>query len=58
MITIFGREPVLFLAVIQAAIALGVAFGLAWTGEQVALASAFAAAVLGLIARTKVTPNA
>ncbi len=55
--TIFGREPVLIMAVIQAGIALAVAFGLQWTGEQVALIVAFSATVLGLIARAKVTPN-
>jgi len=55
--TIFGREPVLVMAVIQAGVALAVAFGLQWTGEQVALVVAFSATVLGLIARAKVTPN-
>ena len=55
--TIFGREPVLVMAVIQAGIALAVAFGLQWTAEQVALLVAFSATVLGLIARAKVTPN-
>ena len=54
--TILGREPVMILAVVQAAIALAVAFGLQWTGEQVGLVVAFSAAVLGLIARSKVTP--
>lgn len=54
--TIFDREPVLFMAVIQAAIALGAAFGLNLDGVQVAALTAFSAAVLGLIARRKVTP--
>lgn len=49
-------EPVLTLALIQAGIAMAVGFGLNWTGDQVALASAFAAAVLGWIARSRVTP--
>lgn len=49
-------EPVMTLAIIQAALALAVGFGLQWTGEQVALAVSFAAAVLGWIARSKVTP--
>lgn len=54
--TIFGREPVMVLAAVQAAIALAVGFGLNWDGAQVALVTAFAAAVLGLIARQKVSP--
>ena len=56
--TIFGREPVLVMAVIQAGIALAVGFGLQWTVEQVTLTVVFSSAVLGLIARAKVTPNA
>ena len=56
MSTIFGREPVLFMAVIQAGIALAAAFGLNLDGVQVAALTAFSAAVLGLIARSKVTP--
>ncbi|CAN5749285.1 hypothetical protein BH23CHL7_BH23CHL7_17180 [soil metagenome] len=57
MNTIFGREPVMILAVIQAAIALAVGFGLNWSGDQVALVTAFSAAVLGLIARQQVSPT-
>lgn len=54
--SIFGREPVLIMAAIQAGIAAAVGFGLNWTGPQVALVTLFAAAILGLIARSKVTP--
>lgn len=54
--TIWGREPVLYLAVIQAALAAAVGFGLGWSGEQVALIMGFAAAILGFIARSRVTP--
>lgn len=50
------QEPVLTLAVIQTGIAMLVGFGLGWTGEQVALTTAFLAAVLGYIARQRVTP--
>jgi hypothetical protein len=57
MNTIFGREPVMILAVVQAAIALAVGFGLNWSGDQVALVTAFSAAVLGLIARQQVSPT-
>jgi hypothetical protein len=53
---IFGREPVLILAAIQAAIALVAAFGLQLSAEQIAALVAFSAAVLGVIARQKVTP--
>lgn len=55
---IFGREPVMVMAVLQAGIALGVSFGLGWSAEQVGAVTAFSAAVLGLIARQTVTPNA
>jgi hypothetical protein len=57
MNTIFGREPVMILAVVQAAIALAVGFGLNWSGDQVALVTAFSAAVLGLVARQQVSPT-
>jgi hypothetical protein len=53
---IWNREPVLFLSTIQTAVALFVAFGLDFTAEQVGAITAVAAAVLGLIARGKVTP--
>ena len=56
MNTILGREPVLILSAIQAGVALFVAFGLGWTAEQVAVVIAFSAALLGLIARKRVTP--
>ena len=51
-----SQEPVLVLAVVQAVLALITAFGLGLTGEQVGAILAVTAAVLGLIARTKVTP--
>ncbi len=61
-----GREPVTIVngivAVIEAAIALGVAFGLDLTKEQVGAIMAFVAAVGGLISilivRPRVTPVA
>lgn len=54
---ILRAEPVLVLALVQATLGMAVGFGLGWTGEQVALVTAFAAAVLGVIARQRVTPN-
>ena len=49
-------EPVAILAVIQMGVALGVSFGLHLTTDQVGAITAFSAALLGLIARQKVTP--
>lgn len=54
--TIFGREPALLLALIQAALALLVGFGLNLTAEQMALLMAFSAALAGFIVRSRVTP--
>lgn len=51
-----SQEPVLVLAVVQAILALAVSFGLGLTGEQVGAILAVSAAVLGLIARQRVTP--
>lgn len=53
----FGREPVLWMALIQAILAVAVGFGLHWTGEQVALVTALAAAILAFVSRSQVTPN-
>lgn len=55
--TVWGRNPVLILAVVQAAVALAVSFGLNLDGQQVGVIMAFAAAILGLVANRKVTPN-
>ena len=53
---LWAREPTLVLAVVQAALALGIGFGLRVTPEQMALVMAFTAAVLGLITRSQVSP--
>lgn len=53
---IFGREPVMWLALIQTALALVAGFGLELTPEQVGAIMAFSAAVLGFVARQQVTP--
>ena len=50
-------EPALIMAVIQAGIGLGLAFGLHLTGEQIAGIMAFSAAVLAVISRALTTPN-
>ena len=51
-----SQEPVFVLAVVQSILALVTAFGLGLTGEQVGAIMAVTAAVLGLIARQKVSP--
>jgi nitrate/nitrite transporter NarK len=51
-----SAEPVMVLAVIQMGVALGVSFGLRLSADQVGAVVAFSAAVLGLVARTKVSP--
>jgi uncharacterized membrane protein len=52
----WGREPVLILAVVQAVLGLLVAFGFNLSGEQVAAVMAVTAAVLGFVARSRVSP--
>lgn len=53
---IFGREPVLILAFFDALINFGIGFGLDWTTEQVVLVNAVLAALLSVIARSRVSP--
>ena len=53
---IFGREPAMVLAFVQALIVLGVSFGLSLTPEQTAGILALTAVALGLITRSRVTP--
>ena len=54
--TIVGREPAMVLALVQAAIALVVAFGLSLAPDQIGAILAVTAVILGLITRSKVTP--
>ena len=58
MATLWGREPAMVLAFVQAIIVLGVAFGLHLTAEQTGAILALTAVVLGLITRTQVSPAA
>lgn len=51
-------EPALIVGLVQSAIGLGTAFGLGWTGEQVAVVLAFTGTLLSVIARSMVTPMA
>lgn len=54
---LFNREPVLVMTVVQASIALVLAFGVSLTPAQIGAIVAFSAAVLGLITRSQVTPS-
>ena len=55
--TIFGRKPALVLALVQAVIALVVAFGLSVAPNQIGAILAVTAVVLGLITRSRVSPT-
>jgi hypothetical protein len=54
--TIWGREPTMVLALFQASIALVVAFGLNLAPDQIGAILAVTAVILGLIARSRVSP--
>ncbi len=53
---IWGREPAMVLALVQAVIALVVAFGLSLTPDQIGAILAVTAVILGLITRSRVRP--
>ena len=55
---LFGREPAMLLAMVQAGLALAMGFGLALTTEQLSLILAFTATVAGFWTRSKVSPAA
>lgn len=55
--TLWGREPAMVLAFVQAVIVLAVSFGLRLTPEQTAAILALTAVLLGLITRSQVTPT-
>lgn len=54
--TIWGREPAMVLALVQAVVALVVAFGLNLGPDQIGAILAVTAVVLGLITRTRLSP--
>jgi len=58
MLSYIRQEPVLFQALIQAALALLVAFGSHLSAGQVGSLVAFSAALLSFLTRTQVTPVA
>lgn len=53
----FDSEPVMITAAMRAGILCGTAFGLEWTGEQVAAVMLFVELVVAVFTRGKVTPN-
>ena len=55
---LWGREPAMVLALVQAVLVVLLAFGLKLTTDQVAAIVAVSAVVLGLLTRTQVTPAA
>ena len=55
--TLWNREPVMVMALIQSGVALGISFGVGLTAEQVGAIMAFSAAVVGFITRTQVSPG-
>jgi hypothetical protein len=54
---LWGREPAMVLALVQAVIVLGVAFGLKLSAEQTGAILAVTALVLGLVTRSQVSPT-
>jgi hypothetical protein len=53
---LWGREPAMLLALVQALLALVVAFGLNLAPDQIGAILAVTAVVLGLITRSRVSP--
>ena len=53
---LYHREPTMVLALVQAVIALVVAFGLSLAPDQIGAILAVTAVVLGLITRSQVSP--
>ena len=53
---IFGREPALWLGLIQAGLALAVGFGANLSQEQFALLMGFSAAIFAVLTRSQVSP--
>jgi hypothetical protein len=55
--SVWSKEPVLVLAMVQSGIALVTSFGMSLTAEQIGAILAFTSAVLGVVARSQVTPT-
>ena len=56
MENLWGREPAMVLAFVQAVIVCAVSFGLRLTPEQTGAILTLTAVLLGLITRSQVTP--
>lgn len=54
--TLWGREPAMIVAFIQAVLVLAVTFGLKLNADQTAAILAVSALALGLITRSQVSP--
>ena len=54
---LWQSEPTMMLAVLSAGLSLGMGFGLHLSTQQMGLIMAFAAAILGMINRSQVTPQ-
>ena len=55
--TIWGREPAMVLALVQAVVALVVAFGLSLAPDQIGAFQVVTAVIFGLITRSRVSPT-
>ena len=55
--SLWNREPVLFMTVIQAGLALLLSFGIHLSVEQIGAILAFSAAVIGFVVRSQVVPT-
>lgn len=55
--SIFDREPVLWLSALRAIVVLAVAFGADLTPEQIAAVYLVMETLLSLVARSRVTPT-
>ncbi len=53
---LYPREPTMILALVQAVLALVVAFGLSLAPDQIGAILAVTAVVLGIITRSRVSP--
>lgn len=57
MTNLWGREPVMILAMVQSLLGLVMSFGIGLNEAQVGAIMGFTAAVLGFVARSQVSPG-
>ena len=58
LLALLRAEPIQAQAMVQTGVALGCAFGLGLSAQQIAAIIAFTASVLAFVTRQAVTPNA